>query len=78
METSAKKQKKDHKTFMQRRDLALIDILLSIEGSYRHEVIILEDPKSAWDKLQEMVKGISDGCIDTYSVKLQNLKKGLN
>ena len=63
---------------MQRRDVALTDILLSIEDSCRHALINVEDPKYMWDKLQVMKKGVSDASIDTYLLKLQDFKMGAN
>ena len=71
-------QNEDYKTFVQRRDVALTDILLSIEDNCSHAVINFDDPKMVWDKLQEMYKGVSDACIDSYLVKLQDLKMGAN
>ena len=61
---------------MHSRDVALTDILLSIEDSCSHYVINLDDPKSVWGKLHEMYKIASAACIDTHLVRLQNLKMG--
>ena len=60
--------------FQQRADLALTDILLSIEDNCSHSVITMDDPRLVWEKLQDMYKGVSDACIDTYLVKLQGLR----
>ena len=60
--------------YEQRRDVALTDIILSIETSCRHAVITLEDPKEVWDKLQTMYKGVADACIDSYLMQLQNFR----
>ena len=78
MEPSEERQRDEHKKFVQRGDVALTDILLCIADRCSHAVINLEDPNSLWDKLQEMYKGVSDASIDTYLVKLQNLKMGEN
>ena len=39
-------------------------------------MINLDNLKSVWDKLHEMYKSVSDACIDTHLVRLQNLKMG--
>ena len=60
--------------YVHRKDVALTDIILSIEDSCSHAVINMEDPALVWEKLQAMYKGVSDACIDTYLEKLQCLK----
>ena len=60
--------------YTQRKDVALTDIILSIEDKCSHAVINLDDPHLVWEKLQEMYEGVSDACIDTYLERLQNMK----
>ena len=50
--------------YVYRKDVALTDIILSIEDSCSHAVINLEDPTLVWEKLQATYKGVSDACID--------------
>ena len=76
LEPSADTQKEEQKKFSHRRDVALTDILLSVEDSCSHAVINYEDPKAVWDKLHEMYKGVSDACIDAHLLKLQKIKMG--
>lgn len=60
--------------YTSRRDVALTDILLPIEDNCSLAVVSLEDPKNVWDKHVEMYRSLSDACVDSYVVKLQNLQ----
>lgn len=63
--------------YARRKDVSLTDTtdpLLSIEDSSSHAVITFEDPQVVSNELHDMYKSISDACVDTYLLKLQNLK----
>ena len=60
--------------YMQRKDVALTDIILSIEENCSHAVINLEDLQTAWKTLEDMYKGVSDACEDRYLEMLHSFQ----
>ena len=60
--------------YERRRDVALTNIILTIDDSCIAAVITLRDPKEVWDTLKKMYKTVSEARIDAYIVQFQQLK----
>ena len=60
--------------YMRRRDVAVTNLLLSIEDSCSATVINLRDPAEIWDRLKQMFKSTSEARIDAYLEQYQNVR----
>ena len=59
--------------FIRRRDMALTNILLTIDDTCNAAFITLRDPRQVWDKLASMYKKVLDARIDAFLVQLQKV-----
>ena len=62
----------DRAKFERKSDLALTNIILSIEDSVSAAVITIRDPKKMWDILKEMNATVSEARIDVSMQQFQN------
>ena len=60
--------------FEQRCDVAVTNLLLSIDDSCLSAVISLRDPKEIWHTLKDMFKSTAEASIDAYLSQYQNMK----
>lgn len=60
--------------FARRKDIALTNIILTIDDTCNAAVITLRDPKEVWDKLGSMYRKVLDARIDAPLVHLQKVK----
>ena len=65
---------KDQCHYQRRKDVALSDILLTIEDRCTHAVLKMEEPHEVWMKLKEMYQAVSSSCIEANLERLHSLQ----
>lgn len=60
--------------FRRRQDVALTNLLLTVDDSCSASVISMRDPKEVWDTLKSMFHTISEASIDAYLLQYQSIK----